>query len=433
MAKIIEIPGNIFESSCQTIVNTVNCVGVMGKGIALEFKYRFPEMYESYVKLCKKRLLKPGFLHLWKKSRPWILNFPTKYYWMLPSKIEYIELGLKKFAQTYSKKGITSIAFPELGTSSGGLKWEDVKKIMCHHLEPLTNLDVEIYHFDPKARDSVFDKLYQKIHRFGLSDYEEYIGLNKRQAKLLMEAMQNSAIHTMLEVQKIDGIGEKSLKKIYAFVQQDKPEWIRYTLNEFEIYYFCYFSHIDNIENIIKYGILPLNEVKRRELKYKSLAEPGVQERRDKKEGVILTDGKPPYKLHKLVPLYLTPKTPTLYAIRKHQDNIFFLVIQPSILCDDEIKFAFSDGNAASKDTEFYNRLNKLNKIPWDIIKADSWDMIPGGRRKRCSEFLIYPRVPMNRILKFVVNNSKSKSHIDNIKIKYGIEIGTKIDPQYFF
>jgi len=194
----------------------------MGKGIALEFKNRFPEMYEEYVKLCNQKKLKPGLLHLWMKSQPWILNFPTKYHWKFPSKMEYIELGLKKFGQTYTKKGITSIAYPELGTSSGGLKWEDVKKIIYHYLKPLSNLDIEIYHFDPRAKDNLFDKFYQKIHRFDLDDYKEYLGVGKKQAKLLMQAIQNSAIYTMLELQKLDGIGEETLKKIYAFVQQDK-------------------------------------------------------------------------------------------------------------------------------------------------------------------------------------------------------------------
>jgi len=77
MAKIIEIRGNIFESSCQTIVNTVNCVGVMGKGIAFEYRHRFPEMFNSYAGLCERKLLSPGLIHLWTKSTPWILNFPT--------------------------------------------------------------------------------------------------------------------------------------------------------------------------------------------------------------------------------------------------------------------------------------------------------------------------------------------------------------------
>ncbi len=218
MAKIVEIRGNIFETSCQTIVNTVNCVGVMGKGIAFEYRNRYPDMYRAYVNLCDKKQLRPGSLHLWKKSTPWILNFPTKKHWKYPSRIEYIEMGLRKFADTYAQKGITSIAFPELGTSAGGLEWGQVGPLMLDHLEPLPNLDIEIYHFDPNAQDSFFDKLFQTIHRFDVPDYKSYIGLTTKQAMILRDAIRNNELHNMLELQQLKGIGEKSFEKIYGFV-----------------------------------------------------------------------------------------------------------------------------------------------------------------------------------------------------------------------
>ena len=101
---IKKIKGNIFNTSCQTLVNTVNCIGVMGKGIALECKLRFPPMFEKYKEYCEKKLIKPGSLQLWKESRPWILNFPTKLHWKDPSKIEYLEKGLEKFQKEYSNK-----------------------------------------------------------------------------------------------------------------------------------------------------------------------------------------------------------------------------------------------------------------------------------------------------------------------------------------
>lgn len=232
MANITEIKGNIFESNCQTIVNTVNCVGFMGKGIAFEFKNRFPEMYQRYKEMCDKDMLKPGLLYLYKKSKPWILNFPTKDDWKYPSKIEYIELGLKKFVNTYKKIGITSIAFPELGSSLGGLNWNDVKTLMYKYLSPIDNLDIEIYHFDPQAKDSLFDKLYQIICRFEIEDYKIYLGLKPKQSKLLKEFIQNKSISSMLDLQKINGIGEKSFEKIYKFVQSDTEIKRITTINE---------------------------------------------------------------------------------------------------------------------------------------------------------------------------------------------------------
>lgn len=219
MSTITEFRGNIFESSCQTLVNTVNCVGVMGKGIALEFKNRFPEMYNEYTRYCAEQCIRPGVLHLWKKSEPWILNFPTKNHWKYPSKIEYIEQGMAKFCATYTAKGITSIAFPELGTFSGGLQWAVVKEIMFRHLEPLPNLDVEIYHFDPNAEDSFFEKLYQRIHRFSIDDYKLHLGLGPKQAKILMDVFNTGAVHTMLELQEIQGVGQKTINSLYEFAK----------------------------------------------------------------------------------------------------------------------------------------------------------------------------------------------------------------------
>ena len=127
---IKKIKGNIFNTNCQTLVNTVNCIGVMGKGMALECKLRFPEMFIKYKDSCDKKLFKPGYLQIYKNSKPWILNFPTKIHWKDPSKIEYLEEGLKKFQDEYLNKNISSIAFPLLGASLGGLSEELVYETM---------------------------------------------------------------------------------------------------------------------------------------------------------------------------------------------------------------------------------------------------------------------------------------------------------------
>ena len=155
MANINEIHGDIFKSKMQTIVNTVNCFGIMGKGIALEFKNRYPEMFEIYQKQCNEKIIKPGILYLYKKSNPWILNFPTKNHWRNPSKLEYIKLGLEKFSDSYKSKGIHSVAFPKLGTQNGGLNWEEVKTLMYEYLLPLKNLEVEIYHYLNEKVESI--------------------------------------------------------------------------------------------------------------------------------------------------------------------------------------------------------------------------------------------------------------------------------------
>ena len=137
---------NIFDSQCQTIVNTVNCVGVMGKGLALEMKKRYPNMFDKYKDYCNKGLIDIGKLWLYKHSDDkWILNFPTKKHWKNNSEYEYIEEGMKKFVETYQEKGITTIAFPMLGCNNGGLEKDVVIQIMTKYLIKCNNLIVEIY------------------------------------------------------------------------------------------------------------------------------------------------------------------------------------------------------------------------------------------------------------------------------------------------
>lgn len=137
--------GDIFSSKTATLVNTVNCVGVMGKGIAAEFKKRYPAMYEEYVNLCRLGEVKPGQPYLYTDllGRS-ILNFPTKDHWKSPSKLTYVEEGLKWFCANYRRLGITSIAFPPLGCGNGGLDWAIVGPVMYKYLSPLP-IYVEIY------------------------------------------------------------------------------------------------------------------------------------------------------------------------------------------------------------------------------------------------------------------------------------------------
>lgn len=136
---------NIFNSECGTLVNTVNCVGVMGKGIALEFKKRYPQMYKEYVKKCEKNLVKPGVPYYYNDLLGnSIINFPTKDHWRSSSRIQYIVSGLDWIVNNYKKLGITSIALPPLGCGNGGLDWKQVGPIMYNKLKDLP-IKIEIY------------------------------------------------------------------------------------------------------------------------------------------------------------------------------------------------------------------------------------------------------------------------------------------------
>lgn len=136
------LEGDIFNSPAQVIVNTVNTVGVMGKGLALSFKNRYPDMFERYKKVCEERKLQIGNLMLFYYPDHWLLLFPTKENWRNPSKLEYIEKGLQKFVSTYVDKKINSIAFPKLGCGNGELDWNDVKPLMEKYLK---NLPIPVY------------------------------------------------------------------------------------------------------------------------------------------------------------------------------------------------------------------------------------------------------------------------------------------------
>jgi O-acetyl-ADP-ribose deacetylase (regulator of RNase III) len=217
MAEPTHIYGNIFDSHCQTLVNAVNCNGVMGRGIALEFKFRFPDLFENYNLICKKKLLEPGLLYLWKGSGKWVLNFPTKNNWRLPSKLDYIESGLENFARNYIQYNISSIAFSILGSGAGGLDENLVIELMGKYFEPLENIEIEIYHFNPRANDEFFNRIYNKIKRFNVDDYILQLDINATQAQNLIDAINSNEIKLMIDFQKIKGMGEKTIKKLYDF------------------------------------------------------------------------------------------------------------------------------------------------------------------------------------------------------------------------
>jgi O-acetyl-ADP-ribose deacetylase (regulator of RNase III) len=150
---ILYVKGDLFQSPAQVLVNAVNTVGVMGKGIALEFKRMFPDMFHQYRDLCEAGKVSIGTLWLYKTSNKWILNFPTKQHWRHPSRIEYIEAGLSKFAETYSKMGIHSIAFPPIGCGNGQLDFAtEVQPLMEKYLR---KLPIEVFIYPERKSDFV--------------------------------------------------------------------------------------------------------------------------------------------------------------------------------------------------------------------------------------------------------------------------------------
>ncbi len=139
------VKGDILKSPSQVLTNAVNCVGIMGKGIALEFKNHYPTMFTDYQNRCKEDNVKPGVPYLWEDEASQILNFPTKRHWKDNSILQDINDGLKFLAVSYKDMGIQSIAMPALGCGLGGLNWHDVKSLIEKNLGPIADLDVYVY------------------------------------------------------------------------------------------------------------------------------------------------------------------------------------------------------------------------------------------------------------------------------------------------
>lgn len=223
MSNITFKKGNIFSSDKQTIVNTINCVGVMGKGVALGFRLRYPEMYEKYKEFCKNKQIAIGKLWLYKQSQEdsqWVLNFPTKFHWKYPSKMEYLEVGLQKFVETYREKGIISIAFPLLGTHNGGLDKIEVLNMMYYYLEKCF-IPIEIYEYDPKAPDELYKNFKEKWVSMSLRD-KRYIGIRANQMALIDKVINDINNSSMTSLSECNGIGILTLQKCFNLILDNK-------------------------------------------------------------------------------------------------------------------------------------------------------------------------------------------------------------------
>ena len=145
--------GDILSEDVEALVNTVNCVGVMGRGIALQFKNAFPENFKAYAAACKREEMQPGKMFVFETNElnnpKYIVNFPTKRHWRGKSRIEDVRAGLDALAEEIRMRNIRSIAIPPLGSGLGGLNWDDVRPLMEEALGALADLDVIV--FEPKG------------------------------------------------------------------------------------------------------------------------------------------------------------------------------------------------------------------------------------------------------------------------------------------
>jgi O-acetyl-ADP-ribose deacetylase (regulator of RNase III) len=141
--------GTLLDAKAEAVVNTVNTVGVMGKGIALMFKERFPKNYQEYLVASKSGAVQIGKMFVSATDElfgpKWVINFPTKKHWRNPSKIEWVREGLEALKEVIREKRITSIAIPPLGCGNGGLNWSNVRPLIQEYLNDLTDVEIIIY------------------------------------------------------------------------------------------------------------------------------------------------------------------------------------------------------------------------------------------------------------------------------------------------
>lgn len=224
-----EISGNLFNTKAMAVVNTVNCVGAMGKGIALDFKLRFPKMFEEYQRICFQHLLKPGQILPYTKSTPIILNFAIKDNWKDPSKVKWIEETLQKFVDNYKKLGITSIAFPWMGAMNGGIPIEIIKSLTRKYLSTLTDIDIEVYDFDPNVPCTLYKTLEYIVNKniYTPSELEDMSNIKARYWIKITEAVKddktksiNNLCHYIVDGKRI--IGKTNIERLFAFLTKYK-------------------------------------------------------------------------------------------------------------------------------------------------------------------------------------------------------------------
>lgn len=219
---------SIFDSPAQAVVNTVNTVGVMGKGIALSYKKLYPEMFEQYRTLCREKKLKIGTLHFYRTQNKTVINFPTKRHWRERSRIEYLHMGLARFVEIYATYGVESVSFPQLGCGNGELDWvSQVQPIMQEYLSTLPiPVFVHLYDKSPTFVPERLDEDYAREvmmareHRSAEYVWQDILSLARQPQQLdLFDSAVLNATEDMIEFGSVRG------RNIFVFRDDFDDVW----------------------------------------------------------------------------------------------------------------------------------------------------------------------------------------------------------------
>jgi O-acetyl-ADP-ribose deacetylase (regulator of RNase III) len=216
---IIHRRGSIFTSDADVLVNTVNCSGVMGAGIAREMRLRYPEMFERYRVEAELGRVVIGQVFLDEACDPWILNFPTKKHWRHPSRVSYLRLGLEAFERRAAQGDFESAAFPLLGASHGGIEPEVSRELMVDRLQGLP-LEIEIWEYDRKASDDLLPILREALIQLSDSQAASESALGPAAIAKVREAV--SQVNQLGQLADLPGLGERTIERLFAYAMRLK-------------------------------------------------------------------------------------------------------------------------------------------------------------------------------------------------------------------
>ena len=209
---IIRTDSTVFNTNADCIVNTINCVSFMGKGLALEFALRYPELERIYKEQCARKQIHTGIVYFYNINGQKIINFPTKFHFKYPSKIEWIEQGLVYFINNYKNWNIKSVAFPILGASNGGLNPIEVESLMIKYL---SQLDIDVYICKSKLVEGKEKDMVDAFKTTDIDDLSKIVKLNTKQIDNLKRNQQS--IVKFHQISEIEGIGAVTYKSIFDY------------------------------------------------------------------------------------------------------------------------------------------------------------------------------------------------------------------------
>jgi len=219
MANVIDTSGNIFNSKAEAIVVTVNCVGFMGKGMALECAIRYPDVEKTYKQLCTNGNITVGEVEwVLLPGGSFLVLFPTKQDYKHPSKYQFIESGLVSLVTDCTSRGLQSIAVPRLGAELGGLDWTRVQRMITDAFSK-TEMDLELWSFGSDELDPVIEALGHALVS-NPAEATRAAGVSLVQVEALSRFIEGNTLSSLTDLLRVPGIGKTTVCKLVHWLHE---------------------------------------------------------------------------------------------------------------------------------------------------------------------------------------------------------------------